>query len=407
VERGLARRSVSVGNVSIGERERELVGEVLRTMRLTYGPLTRRFERAFARAHERRVAIFMNSGTSALQVAVDALRLKHGWRPGDEVLVPALTFVASSNVVIQNGLRPVFVEIDPLYYELDPSAIEARITPRTRAIMPVHLFGQPCDMDPIMDVAKAHGLAVVEDSCETMFVRYKGRVTGSWGDASCFSTYVAHLLATGVGGFATTDDPDLAVRMKSLANHGRDAVYLSIDDDRLEDAGFFDVVDRRFRFVDVGYSYRATEFEAAIGLAQLERWESALAARRERADRLTQRLRRHEELLQLPAVRPGTEHAFMMYPIVVRHPLRRDDLVHHLEARGIETRPLMPLLSQPAYLRMFGDLRPGYPVATAVEERGFYVGCHPDLSLDDIDYVCETIDDLLLAHASRRAVGVP
>lgn len=389
-----ARRVVSVGSVTFGERERELVASVLDSGRITYGPLTAQLERGFGAVHDRRYAIFMNSGTSALQVGLDALRLQQGWAEGDEVLVPALTFIASSNTVLQNRLRPVFVEIDPVHYEMDPARVEERITARTRAIMPVHLFGQPCDMDAIMEIARTHGLKVIEDSCETMYARYRGRVVGSWGEISCFSTYVAHLLVTGVGGFATTNSPELAVRMKSLANHGRDSIYLSIDDDDdTDERGFFDIVDRRFHFVEVGYSYRCTEFEAALGLAQLERWAESARLRQRNAKLLTERLRRFEDMLQLPAIRPETEHVFMMYPIVVRQPVRRDDLVHHLERNGIETRPLFPLLSQPVYLRMFGDLRREYPIATRVEENGFYIGCHPDLATGDIDYVAEVFAD--------------
>jgi perosamine synthetase len=388
------RRAVPVGWVSMAQREKELLAEVIASARITYGPMTARFERQFASLHERRFAVFMNSGTSALQVGLDALRLQHGWSTGDEVLVPALTFIASSNVIIQNGLRPVFVDVDPLYYEMDPTRIAERITPRTRAIMPVHLFGQPCEMDPIVQLARDHDLRIIEDSCETMYARYHGKVAGSWGEISCFSTYAAHLLVTGVGGLATTDDPDLAIRIKSLANHGRDSIYMSIDDDDDPDsASFFEVVDRRFKFVDVGYSYRATEFEAALGLAQLERWREGVALRQRNARMLTERLEAHADLLQLPAIRPGTEHVFMMYPIVVRPPISRDDLVHHLETSGVETRPLMPLLSQPVYQRLFGDLRPQYPVATRIEENGFYIGCHPQITEEDIDHVGTVVDD--------------
>lgn len=400
-------RTVAVGGVSFGARERELIAQVLESERITYGPMTIRFERQFAKIHERRFAIFMNSGTSALQIALDALRLREGWAPGDEVLVPAVTFVATSNVVLHNGMTPVFVDIEPDYYEMDPAKIVERITPRTRAIMPVHLFGQPCDMDPILAIARKHDLRVVEDSCETMYARYRGRIVGSWGDVSCFSTYTAHLLATGVGGFVTTDDADLAIRMKSLANHGRDSVYMSIDDDdHREDKAFFDIVDRRFKFVDIGYSYRATEFEAAIGLAQLERWQESVALRQRNASLLGERLARHQTHVRLPKIRPETDHAFMMYPIVVRPPVQRDDLVHHLEASGIETRPMLPLLSQPAYLRQFGDLRSGYPVATEVDERGFYIGCHPEITPDDIEFVGAIFDAFFTGASGQTDRGL-
>lgn len=402
----MKRRNVPVGWVTLGARERELIAEVVDSGRITYGPMTIRFEREFAKLHGRSFALFVNSGTSALQIGLDALRLQHRWREGDEVLVPALTFVASSNIVLQNRMRPVFVDVDPLYYEMDPEQVERHLTPRTRAIMPVHLFGQPCDMDPLMEIATARGLRVIEDSCETMYARYRGRITGSWGDISCFSTYVAHLLVTGVGGLTTTDDPDLAIRVKSLANHGRDSIYLSIDDDdRTDERGFFDIVDRRFKFVDVGYSYRATELEAALGVAQLERWRESVALRGRNASLLRERLAPFEEFLQLPAVRPGTEHVFMMFAIVARPPVDRDALVHHLESLGIETRPLMPLLSQPVCLEMFGDLRPQYPVATSLEEKGFYIGCHPDITPDDIDYVGDAFASFFATARTKRVTS--
>jgi dTDP-4-amino-4,6-dideoxygalactose transaminase len=387
-----ARRQIGVGDASLGEQELANVVDTLRRGRLSYGPYTAAFEGEFAKWHGRRYAVFCNSGTSALQVALHALKDRYGWRDGDEVLVPAVTFIASSNVVLQNGLRPVFVDVDPVYYDMDPERIEAHITPRTRAIMPVHLCGQPCDMDAIMDIALSRGLRVIEDSCEAMFVRQRGSPVGSWGDIACFSTYVAHLIVTGVGGIATTNDDDLAVRVRSLINHGRDGIYLSPDADDVDDPQrLWQIVDRRFSFIHVGYSYRATEMEAAIGLAQLRRKDEIIGAHQRNAAYLTQGLHQFEEHLQLPAIRPETEHAFMMYPLLIRNPrIERDDLIRYLEERGIETRYLLPLLNQPVYLRLFGDLESRYPVAQQVARRGFYIGCHKGLTRDDLDYIIET-----------------
>ena len=181
--------------------------------------------------HGCRFGVLSNSGTSALHVAVAALKEIHGWADGDEVIVPAVTFVATINVVIHNNLTPVLVDVDPHYYELDPDGVENAVTARTRAMIPVHLFGQPCDMDPLMDIARRHDLRVIEDSCETMVAKYKGRTVGSFGDIACFSTYVAHLLTTGVGGLNTTNSPEYAVSLRSLINHGRDSIYTNIDDD--------------------------------------------------------------------------------------------------------------------------------------------------------------------------------
>ena len=382
---------IGLGTAEISPLQRQYVNDVLNKNRLSYGEYTRRFEREFARLHDRRFAIFCNSGTSALQVAVHALKEREGWKDGDEVLVPAVTFVASSNVVLQNRLTPIFVDVEPDHVGIDPAQLDTHLTSRTRAIMPVHLFGQPCAMDPIMAFAEEHDLRVIEDSCETMFVRYKGRPAGSFGDVSCYSTYVAHLIVTGVGGFATTNDEELAVLMKSLMNHGRDSIYLSIDDDDTKDRNVLkQMVARRFSFVHVGYSYRATEMEAALGVGELARHEEMLSRRQDNARYLTRGLSDLIAYLQLPSVRKDTEHAWMMYPIIVKDGVDREALLLHLETAGIETRHLMPLINQPIYRTLYGDLEPQYPVAARINRCGFAIGCHQGLERGDLDHVVET-----------------
>jgi len=365
--------------------------EALDSNRLTAGPMMSRFETGVATIHGCKYGLMCNSGTSALQIALAALKEKYGWADGDEVLVPAVTFVASSNVVIYNGLRPVFVDVDPQYYVIDPLSIEGRITSRTRAIMPVHLAGLPCDMAAICVIARKHGLRIVEDSCETMFARDHGQPVGSFGDVGCFSTYVAHVITTGVGGVCTTNDSDLIVLMKSLMNHGRDSIYIRIDDDSdATGSDLFQVVDRRFSFVRLGHSFRCTEMEAALGLAELEARETALARRQHIARRLTDGLRSLDGHLQLPLIRPRAEHVFMFYPIVLKRPdADRADLITFLEEHGVETRYLLPLLNQPIYRRMFGDLDAEYPVATWLNRNAFYVGCHPQITDEDADYMID------------------
>jgi perosamine synthetase len=382
---------IGLGTAEVSALQREYVNDVLNKNRLSYGEYTRRFEREFARLHDRRYAIFCNSGTSALQVAVHAMKEHYGWQPGDEILVPAVTFVASSNVVIQNGLKPVFVDVEPDHVGIDPTQLAKHLTRHTRAIMPVHLFGQPCDMEPIMAFAAAHDLRVLEDSCETMFVHYKGRPTGSWGDIACFSSYVAHLIVTGVGGFAATNDERLATLMKSLMNHGRDNIYLSIDDDDTKDQDVLkQIVARRFSFIHVGYSYRATEMEAALGVGELARHQEILRRRQENAGHLTRGLADLSRFLQLPSVRKDAEHAWMMYPVIVKEGVDREALLLHLEIAGIETRHLMPLINQPVYRKLFGELEPLYPVAARINHRGFAIGCHQGLEPADLDHVVET-----------------
>lgn len=385
---------LGVGQLNISDQEKKYVNQALDNNRLSYGPFSRKFETGFAKIHGAKHAVLSNSGTSALQVALAALMEKYGWEEGDEVIVPAVTFIATSNVAIMLGLKPVFVDVDPKTYNIDPALIEAKITSRTKAIIPVHLFGLPADMKPIMEIAQKHKLRVVEDSCETMFVKAYGKPVGSHGDVGCFSTYVAHFLVTGVGGLSITNQNDLAIDMRSLCNHGRDGIYLSIDDDENKSHKELSmIVKRRFNFVRLGYSYRVTELEAALGVAQLEIKDEILAARQKNAHYLIKGLKPLEAAgyLQLPSVPDYAEHSFMLFPIVVadkKH--KRDHLTLHLEEHMIETRPMMPLISQPFYIEMFGDLEPQHPVAKWINDSGFYIGCHQGFKQQELDYIIDT-----------------
>ena len=378
-----------IGGLSpVTARERELVNAVLDSGVIYGGEYTRRFEMAIAKAHQRRVALLTNSGGSALELATAALKRQRGWRDGDEVLVPAITFVATINPVIHSGLRPVFVDVDPLHLDLDPSLLESRITARTRAIIPVHFFGQPCQMEEIMAVARRHDLAVIEDACETMFMRRGGRVVGSWGDIACFSTFTVHPIATGVGGLVATDDVELAVTMRNLANHGAGTWQLRFEGEVpvWTDPG------RGEGFADAGWSLRLTDLEAALGLAQLERWEEIAAAYRHNAERLTERLADLRGVLQLPSVRPGSEHWWWRYAILVTDPAAsRDALLDHLNRNGVPARYLYPILSQPVYVRLFGDQSAAHPVAARVDRTGIVLGTHGGLSDADIDRYADVI----------------
>ncbi len=382
-------REIGVGGFAVSPLARRYVNEVLDSNRLSYGSFHRRFEAAFAAEHDSKHAVFCNSGTSALQIALQALKEKHGWDDGDEVIVPAVTFIATSNIVLHNRMVPVFADVEPFTYTLDPAKFEAAITPRTRAVIPVHLLGLPADMDPISAGARRRGLSIIEDSAETMFARYKGRKVGSLGDIGCFSTYIAHYIVTGAGGLATTNDLDLAVRLRSLMSHGRDSIYLSIDDDKnATGEKLHEIVAKRFQFVSVGHSYRATEFEAALGLAQLEEKDGIYAARTGMAKRLSAGLKEFEDRLQLPSCPTDRDHSFMLYGLVVRDQ-DKTPLVNFLEDHGVETRDMLPLLNQPVYKKMFGDLESKYPVARRLNRSAFYIGCHQYMTPEDADYVVE------------------
>jgi len=380
-------KKVTVGTFTATERMRELVNEVLNTGRISYGPMSREFERKFASIHESQFGILSNSGTSSLLVALQAMKELYGWRDGTEVIVPSVTFVATINIVLHCRMKPVIVDVEPDCYGMDPGLLHRAITDQTKAIIPVHLFGMPCDMTAISEIADLYSLRIIEDSCESMFVRHAGRI--SWGDIGCFSTYVAHLITTGVGGISTTDNEDLAIRMRSLVNHGRDKVYISIDDDdNLSEARLKEVIGKRLRFGSVGHSFRITELEAALGLAQLETWQEMIRKRQGNAQYLTVKLSAYPQL-QLPTIRDNTGHAFMMYPIVVREG-GKWGLVHHLEANGIETRDMLPVTNQPVYQDWLNE--DDYPVAKWINQGGLYLGCHQDLTVEDLDWIIYQVD---------------
>lgn len=376
---------IGVGEVRISEQARKNVLDVLENNRLSYGRYTRELEHRFAALHERRFSCFVNSGTDALRIGLAAMKEHFGWKDGSRVIVPALTFVATYNIIVQNRLRPYFVDIEPQYYGLDSQQMEdlighhlLRKNDPIVAALPVHLFGQT-GSPAWAPVAREAGLGILTDSCETMFV--PGCAAG---DVSAFSTYACHLINTGVGGLATTNDPTLAMLIRSLANHGRDGIYTGID----EVLGNIEVIDARFRFERMGYSSRATEMEAAIGCAELDVWNENLARRRVNAALLSDGLKVLP--LVLPKIRPGSEHAWMMFPVRTHDELTRDRLVQHVESLGIETRYLLPLTSQP-YIRARegADVEDRFPVAKLVNRTGFYVGCHQYLKLEDLQRIID------------------
>ena len=388
------RPRIGIGTADITDEDRARVQHALVTGRLSAGPFMAEFESAFATMHERQHAAMCNSGTGALQLALQALKERYGWADGAEVIVPAMTFVATVNIVYFNGLTPVLADIDPLTYTVDPAAAEAAITGRTVAIIPVHLFGQAADMTSIMDIAARHGLRVLEDSAEATGVRHRGRMVGSFGDFGCFSTYMAHLVTTGVGGVAVTDDDENALRFRSLMNHGRNPRYLRIDDDQgLDDEALLETVWSRYDFHSIGQSYRVTELEAALGIGQLERLPTTLERRREIAAALSGAL--EHPLLQLPTVAEGNEHAYMMYPIVCATSELRDRLVIALERAGVETRFLLPILGQPCYRGRLEFPAGTFPVAERTLALGFYIGCHQGMTEDDVTAIARIARPIL------------
>lgn len=386
---------ITLGSFAADAQTKKLVLEVLESGRLSYGEKSSLYERKFASLHECDYGVVSNSGTSSLQVAVQALKEIFHWPDGAEVIVPALTFVATVNVLLHNRLTPVFVDVEPDTYTMDVGGMERAITPRTVAVMPVHLFGHPANMAQIMGIAYDYHLRVVEDACEAMLAVSHGRTVGAWGDVGCFSTYAAHHMVTGVGGMATTKDEDLALVMRSLVNHGISLEGLPAG--KTYDPTF---LGRKFEFDRVGHSFRITELEAAIGLAQLDLVEEAVCMRQQHASLISTMLRDADLPVRLPQAMRWAQHSWMVYPIVLQRGIDRAAVLASLNAAGVETRLMMPLINQPCYSDLLShrDVQE-WPVAAYINDFGFYVGCHQGLDAAAITYLVDAIADSVLEHA--------
>lgn len=393
-------RKNGVGYASVTDLEKRYVLDALDSQRLSQGKYVAQFEKRFALMHGQSYGVMCSSGTSALHLALEALKEVEGWGPDTEVLVPAVTFIATSNAVLHAGMKPVFVDVDRTTYNMDAKLIEGCVGKHTRCIIPVHCFGMPCDMDAIVSIARKHCLKIVEDCAESHFASIKGRTVGSFSDIMACSTYVAHTITTGVGGIMCTSDPSLAEILRSLVAHGRACTCercVASDGERVCPKRMQTDIDRRFMFVRLGYSCRVGELEGALGLAQLERSEEIMAARKRNAELLIRGLEPFEHLIQLPRHAPDVEHTYMMFPVLIREEsgLNRDDFVRFLESRNIETRPMLPLLNQPVYQDLFGNVENDYRVARFINANGFYVGCHHGLTREDVDRQIGVFTDYL------------
>lgn len=365
------------------EKQIENVNKVVKSGRLTYGPFTRELEEKFAKLHNFKYCIFTNSGTSALQVSLAYLKRKFNWNDGDEILVPAVTFVASVNVILENRLKPVLIDIDPKTLNINPSLIEKKLSGETRAIMPVDLLGRPCDIEPIKYLAKKYGLKIIEDSCESMFVKHaNGSIVGSEANIACYSSYLAHIISTGVGGFLCTNDFNWAKDMRSMIWHGRDDYYLSIDDNKKDKA---QLLKTRYRFDKPGYSYRLTEMEAALGVDELDRAKEIIAKRQFNAIALRDSLAEFEEYLELPDTL--VDNAWMFFPIILKRGIDRNNFCLFLENKGIQTRWIMPLINQPVYRGLWNVY--DYPVANQLNRKGFLIGVHHFLTTKELKYIAD------------------
>ena len=398
---------VPFGTITLTEESKRLIADALETGRLTSGEYVRRFEDRFAELVGTKEAVAVSSGTDAVTLALASLH-DFGARRGDEVIAPALSFVATGNAVLHAGFTPVFVDIERETLNIDPALIEAAITEKTRAIMPVHLMGKPADMDRINALAKKHGLFVVEDAAEAHGALYHGKCAGALGDLGAFSLYAAHIISSVEGGIVTTNNADFAAVLRSLRAHGRACAcrqcVLSTTQQFCPNRFEGDGEDTRFRFDRIGYSCKMNELEAAIGLGNLAIYPEIVEKRHANLMRAIAGLRGFARYLSTISEDAGERIGPHALPIVVREdaPFTRAELTACLEDNGIETRTLFA--SMPTQCQGFAYLgyRPGqFPEAEYVGTHGLHIGVHQDLGVAEMDYVIEVIERFVASPRSE------
>lgn len=333
------------------------------------------FEDAFAEFCGVKHALSCCNGTVALHLALLSL----GVGPGDEVIVPTLTFVATANAVAYCGATPVFVDSEPQTWNLDPGQLESLITPRTKGIIAVHLYGHPVDMDPVWSIAQKYSLFVVEDAAEAHGAEYKGKRVGSMGDIGTFSFFGNKIITTGEGGMVVTNNDELAIRVRQLKGQGMDP-------------------QRRYWFPMMGYNYRMTNIEAAIGLAQLEKIEWHIEHRRAIAMQYAKHLEGVAGIALQPEM-PWARNVYWMTSIVLDKKIlvTRDQVMQELKNQGIETRPFFyPMHILPMYKQSEQDRE--YPIAERVAAQGFNLPSSSALSEEDVTFICEQLVHILKSH---------
>lgn len=355
---------IPISKPQIGPEEQRAVAEVLASGYIVQGPRTAAFEEAFARMVGVKHAVAISSGTAALHVAL----LAHGVGPGDEVITSAFTFIASANSVLFTGARPVFADIDAESFNLSPAAVESAITPRTKGIMPVHLYGNPAEMDALLDLADQHGLAVIEDAAQAHGAAIGDRMCGSLG-TGCFSFYATKNMTTAEGGMITTDDDSLAEKCRLLRSHG---------------------MPRRYCHDSLGFNFRMTDISAAIGLVQLEKLPAANARRAANARFLSQNLAG----VTTPKERPGTTHAWHQYTVRVPDGTDREAAVEAVREAGVGVAIFYPVPVH--HQKLYREL--GYEVSLPVTERlsreVFSLPVHPSLTPDDLETIVAAVNAL-------------
>jgi perosamine synthetase len=354
-------KKIPISKPLLGEEEVRAVKDVLLSGNLIQGEKVSQFEGAFSTYIGAKHGIAVNSGTSALMVGLQALGIKGA----DEVITTPFTFIATSNAILFNHAKPVFADIDPRSFNIDAVKIEKKITDKTKAVLIVHLYGNPCEMERIAALCKKYNLLLVEDCAQAAGAEYKGKKVGSFGDVSVFSFYPSKNMTTGEGGMILTNDKEIAAKCRVIRNQGQNEQYLH---------------------TEISYNFRMTEMAAAIGLEQLKRLDVWNSERKENAKYLSEQLAKAKNV-QLPEVKPGTKHVFHQYTLRVRNG-RRQKAFEQLNSKGIDARIYYPNVTynQPAYLKL--GFRPGIcPEAEKAAEEVLSIPVHQSLTKEQLEKI--------------------
>lgn len=368
-------RNIAIAVPHLSGNEKKYVTDCLDTTWISSnGKYINMFEKAYADWNKSKHALACANGTVALHLPLLALGLK----TGDEVLVPTFTYIATANAVRYCGATPVFVDCLPDTWNIDPIDMERKITSKTKGVIPVHLYGNPCDMNAIMILAQKYKLFVLEDAAECHGAEFYGKRTGTFGDAGIFSFFGNKIITTGEGGMIVTDNDDLAAKMRMLRGQGMDP-------------------NRRYWFPITGYNYRMTNIEAAIGLAQLENVDEHISARYRVADWYAEILEDVGDYIVPQKVTPGAKNVWWMYSILLsaKSTISRDKLMADLSVDGVETRPLFyPMHIMPAYY----DENAKCPVSEDISARGINLPTHSLLKREDVEYICQCLKKHLIGQ---------
>ena len=361
---------VPVNEPIISKEAKQYVQEAMDTGWLSAaGPCVEKFEKMFAEYIGVKHAIFVTSGTAALHLALATLDLKEG----DEVIVPDFTMIGSIFPIMYTGATPVFIDVEPDTFNIDVSQLESKITNKTKAIMPVHIYGHSCDMDPVMEIAKKYDIAVVEDAAEVHGGTYKGKRCGSIGTINAFSFYGNKIITTGEGGMVCTNDDALAMRARSL----KDLAHSP---------------EKRFLHTELAFNYRATNLQAAVGLGQMENIDMFLERKKSMAQKYNTLLADIKGIT-LPTTKDYAENVYWMYALLVNDELgmTRDELCIKLKEKGVDTRDFfLPCHSQPAVQKVFPSTE-SFPVSEDIAERGFYLPSGIAITDEQIEYVSDVL----------------